>query len=116
MKKKKIKNKNVKFNKENFLTKFIDIINSHKNNLPKFNKCKLYKQKSINTNSWFDINKTINNTKRIPVILSTDKLDKCEYKQIKVKMILSDIHKKIFQTWFKTSITISTKFKKTKSF
>ena len=64
MKKKKVKNKKVKFKKESFLTKFIDVINNHKNNLPKFIKCKLYKQESINTNSWFDINKTTNNTKR----------------------------------------------------
>ena len=106
MKKKKIKNKNVKYKRDSFLKKFIDVVNKHKNNLPKFNKCKSYKHKSINTNSWFDINKTINKTKRITLIESTDKLDKCEYKQIKVKMILSDIHKIILQNWFKTSTII----------
>ena len=84
----------------------ISIINEHKNELPKFNKCKSYKQKIINTNSWFNITKTINKTKRKPIIMQTDKLDKCEYKQIKVKMILNDIHKTIFQNWFKTSTII----------
>jgi transposase len=106
MKKKKIKNKNVKNKRETFLTTFINIIKKNKNNLPKFNKCKKYKKESVNTNSWFDITKTINKTKRKPVIISVDKLDKCEYKQIKVKMILNDIHKKIFQNWFKTSTII----------
>ena len=101
-----MKNKKVKYKRDNFLIKFIDIIKQNKNNLPKFNKCKSYKQEYINTNTWFDITKTINKTKRNPVIISVDKLDKCEYKQIKVKMILSDIHKKIFQNWFKTSTII----------
>ena len=101
-----MKNKKVKYKRDNFLIKFIDIIKKNKNNLPKFNKCKSYKQEYINTNTWFDITKTINKTKRNPVIISVDKLDKCEYKQIKVKMILSDIHKKIFQNWFKTSTII----------
>jgi len=106
MKKKKIKNKNVKFKREDFIKTFTEIINKNKNHLPKFNKCKLYKKETINTNSWFDIKKTINKTKRKSVVVSVDKLDKCEYKQIKVKMILNDIHKQIFQNWFKTTTLI----------
>ena len=76
MKKKKIKNKNVKFKREDFIKTFTEIINKNKNHLPKFNKCKLYKKETINTNSWFDIKKTINKTKRKSVVVSVDKLDK----------------------------------------
>ena len=106
MKKKKVRKTNAKLKRNNFLKQFIDIVASHKNNLPKFNKCKSYKQELINTNSWFDISKTVNKTKRNSSIILTDKLDKCKYKQIKVKMILSDIHKEILQNWFKTSTII----------
>ena len=38
-----MKNKKVKYKRDNFLIKFIDIIKQNKNNLPKFNKCKSYK-------------------------------------------------------------------------
>ena len=106
MKKKKIKIKNATLKRNSFLKKFIDVVNDHKNNLPKFNKCKFYKQKSIKTDSWFDITKTINKTKRYPVVESFDKIDECKYKQIKVKMILTDIHKEILQNWFKTTTLI----------
>jgi len=84
----------------------MDIIKTNKNSLPRFNKCNLYNQEIINTNSWFDITKITNKTKRYPVIKSIDKLDKCEYKQIKIKMILTDIHKQVFQNWFKTTTLI----------
>ena len=106
MKKKKERYKNTIYKRDSFLTKFMDIIKTNKNSLPRFNKCNLYNQEIINTNSWFDITKITNKTKRYPVIMSTDKLDKCEYKQIKVKMILTDIHKQIFQNWFKTTTLI----------
>ena len=106
MKKKKVKIKNATLKRNSFLKKFIDVVNDHKNNLPKFNKCKFYKQKSIKTDSWFDITKTINKTKRYPVVESFDKIDECKYKQIKVKMILTDIHKEILQNWFKTTTLI----------
>ena len=97
MKRKKERYKNTIYKRDSFLTKFMDIIKTNKNSLPKFNKCNLYNQEIIDTNSWFDITKITNKTKRYPVIKSIDKLDKCEYKQIKIKMILTDIHKQIFQ-------------------
>ena len=104
MKKKKLKN--IKYKRESFLNKFINVVKKYKNDLPKFNKCKLYNEESINTNSCFDIIKTINKTKRNPTIISVDKLDNSEYKQIKVKMILNKIHHEILQNWFKTSTII----------
>ena len=64
MKKKKVRKKNAKLKRDNFLENFISVVSKYKNNLPKFNKCKSYKKESINTNSWFDITKTINKTKR----------------------------------------------------
>ena len=107
MKKKKIKIKKQRKNKKKtFLEEFVNIIKENKNHLPKFNKRKSYKTRSVNTNSWFDIKRTINKTNRNPIVLSSDKLEKCNYKQIKVKMILNDIHKQIFQNWFKTTTLI----------
>ena len=105
----KRKKKILKINKQHkkvFLEKYKDIIRQHKNDLPKFNKNNKYKFKQENTNSWFSIDEFINKTKRIPIVKETDKLDKCNYKQIKVKMILTDIHKQIFQNWFKTTTLI----------
>jgi IS605 OrfB family transposase len=106
MKKKKLRNKNLKLKRDSFLKKFIDVIKENKNNVPRFIKCKSYKQEEINTDSWFDITKNINKTKREPVVAETDELTKCEYKQIKVKMIMSDIHKQVFQNWFKATTLI----------
>lgn len=102
----KIKRQKAKIKRDNFLNEFINIVKENKNHLPKFNKRKNYPTESINTNSWFDITKITSKTKRNPVVVSVDKLDKVEYKQIKVKMILSDIHKQIFQNWFNTTTLI----------
>jgi transposase len=103
------KKKKTKINKQKriqFLNNYKDIINKHKNDLPKFNKNKKYRYKQEKTNSWFSIDKFINKTKRNSIVKNTDKLETCNYKQIKVKMILNDIHKQIFQNWFKTSTII----------
>jgi putative transposase len=96
-----MKRKKNKFdNRLQFLEKFKSIIEINKNHLPKFTKNNNYKNIIINNNSWFDISKTINKTNRFPIIKSTDKLDDNNYKEIKVRMVLNDIHKKIFQKWF----------------
>lgn len=94
---------------KNFLNKFIPIINNHKNELPIFDLNKKYKKINYDTQSWFDINKQKDKLKTKCNIFSTDELDKIEYKSIKVKMILTDIHKQIFQNWFKTSTYVYNK-------
>ena len=80
---------------KSFLNLFKPIIDSHKNELPLFDKNKKYKEVQLNTNSWFDLNKTKDKHHTQCNIVSTDELDKAEYKCIKVKMILTDTHKQI---------------------
>lgn len=99
-KKTKLKN-NYKLKRKTFLEEFINVIDTHKNDLPKFNKHKKYENIEMETNSWFNINKNINKTLRTPIINDVDKLETTKYKQIKVKMILNETHKQIFQHWFK---------------
>lgn len=101
-----MKKRKIKENREIFLNKFKNIVENNKNDLPRFTKNKTYCYEEINTNSWFNIEKFKNKTERIPTVKSTDKLEIPKYKQIKVKMVLTDIHKKIFQSWFKTSTII----------
>lgn len=105
MKKKKKQNNiiSAKIKRNSFLKEFIGIVKNNNNDLPRFTKRKTYKTYSINTNSWFTINKRINKTNRKPKVISSDELEKSTYKQIKIKMILNDTHKLIFQNWFKTT-------------
>lgn len=79
------------------------IVDKHKNELPIFDK--KYKEVQLNTKSWFDLNK-IKDKQRTNTnsnVISTDELDKVEHKCLKVKMILSNIHKQILHNWFKAS-------------
>ena len=87
--------------KLDFIEKFKPIIDLHKNELPVFDINKKYELKKYNTNSWFNIDKFTGEQKTKPKIISTDKLQKCELKCIKVRMILSDVHKQILNNWFK---------------
>jgi len=88
---------------KNFLTEFKLVIDNHKNELPVFDINKKFKKMQLDTNTWFDISKLKDKEKTKCYITSTDKLDDVKYKCLKVKMILTDIHKKIFQNWFKAS-------------
>jgi transposase len=88
---------------KSFLNEFKPIIDNHKDELPTFNLNNKYKKEQINTNSWFDVSKQKNNYKTQCNVVSFDELDKIKYKCVKVKMILTNIHKQIFQNWFKTS-------------
>ena len=107
MKRKKTKLiKNAKAKRDSFLKNFIDIIKTNINDLPQFTANNKYKQKNINTNTWFTVDKFIDKTKRTPTVISSDKLDKNEYKQIKVKMVLNNIHKQILQKWFKATTLV----------
>lgn len=94
---------------DNFLSEFKPIIDNHKNELPIFNLNKKYKKYEYDTQTWFDINKQKNNLKTNCNICSTDELDKINFKSIKVKMVLTDIHKQIFQNWFKASTYVYNK-------
>ena len=93
-------------NKIQFIDKFKNIINNKQNLLPKFIKNNKYDYENLDINTCFNIDKFINKTKRFPIVESFDKLEKCTYKQIKVKMVLTNIHKQIFQNWFKSSTII----------
>ena len=94
---------------DNFLSEFKPIIDIHKDELPIFNLNKKYKKYEYDTQTWFDINKQKNNLKTNCNICSTDELDKINFKSIKVKMVLTDIHKQIFQNWFKASTYVYNK-------
>ena len=86
-----------KFKLKNFLNEFKPIIDNHKNELPIFDLKNKYNKKKIETFSWFDITKQKDKHQIKCNILMTDNLDQSKFKCIKVKMILSKIHKKIFQ-------------------
>ncbi len=103
MKKKKNKKINYKQKRKLFLDTFSNIINNNKNDLPIFSHDTFYRNIKVKTNSWFDINKYIKNEKTTHTIVNNDKLDVANYRQIKVKMILNETHKKILQKWFKTT-------------
>lgn len=94
---------------KHFLSEFKPIIDNHKNELPVFDLNKKYKKINYDTQTWFDINKQKDKLKTNCTVISTDELDKIEYKSIKVKMILTDLHKQIFQNWFKASTYVYNK-------
>ena len=94
---------------KHFLSEFKPIIDNHKDELPIFDLNKKYKKINYDTQTWFDINKQKDKLKTNCNVISTDELDKIEYKSIKVKMILTDIHKQIFQNWFKSSTYVYNK-------
>jgi len=99
----KRKKYNSKTKRNSFLREFIKIIKTNGNDMPMFIKHKKYNKENIDCNSWFTMSKAINKTSRKPYVVSYDKLDKNNYKQIKVKMLLDESHKIIFQNWFKTT-------------
>lgn len=94
---------NSKTKRNSFLREFIEIIKTNGNDMPMFIKHKKYSKENIDCNSWFTANKSINKTVRNPKVVSYDKLESTNYKQIKVKMILDESHKTVFQHWFKTT-------------
>ena len=79
------------------------IVDKHKNELPIFDKNKKYNEVQLNTNSWFDFNKIKDKHHTQCNVVSTDELETVKYKCLKVKMILTDIHKQILQNWFTSS-------------
>ena len=88
---------------KNFLGVYKPIVDSHKNDLPIFDNNRKYKKHQIDTNSWFNLNQTKNKHSTKCNVTSFDELNKVQHKCLKVKMILTDIHKQIFQNWFKAS-------------
>jgi transposase len=88
---------------KNFLGVYKPIVDSHKNDLPIFDNNRKYKKHQIDTNSWFNLNQTKNKHPTKCNVTSFDELNKVQHKCLKVKMILTDIHKQIFQNWFKAS-------------
>ena len=88
---------------QNFLNEFKPIIENHKNELPVFDLNKKYKQINHNDATWFNSSEQQNKTITKCKITRVDKLEKCNFKCIQVKMILSDIHKEVLQNWFKAS-------------
>ena len=98
-----VKKKKRKYNLQSFQNQFTDIVNEHKHELPIFNNTTKYNCHKLNFNSWFTNKKYITPNKTTANILPIDELEVTEYKCIKIKMILADIHKQILQRWFKAT-------------
>jgi len=95
--------------KQEFINKFKPIVNNHNGELPIFDYNKKYNIHKYNTHSWFNIDKFNAENKTNVNVISSDKLDDVNLKCIKVKMILTDIHKQILNKWFMATTFIYNK-------
>ena len=91
--------KKQKYKKEDFVKKYKSIVNANQSNIPIFNNLNEKNKENIKTNSWFCIQKCESNNVYNMKPLNTDKLLKCDYKMIKIDMILNATHKMIFNNW-----------------
>lgn len=92
-----------------FIQKFKHIISNHQNELPIFETDQSYDTINVDTFSWFNIDKILAKNTTSPVITNVDKLDNANLKMMNVKMILTDTHKLILNSWFKASTLIYNK-------
>jgi transposase len=109
MKKHKLNILNRAKRKKDFINNYKPIIENHKNDLPIFPLNQEYLYENINTNSWFSIDRYINNEKTNFNLTRPDKNEINNYKTVKIDMELLPIHKKIFDNWFDANTNIYNK-------
>lgn len=99
-----VKKKKRKYKLSEFKNQYKDIVKQHKNELPTFNYTDNYTYSQLDLNSWFkNYQYTTNNITITNISPYINELDDVSYKSVKIKMKLTDIHKQIFQQWFKAS-------------